>query len=144
MPGSSECSINVINDNDDDLLFTNMYGESLSRQGFWKIIKYYAEKAKIKAKEEALKAKEKAKEEALKAKAAEKEKAKQEALKAKEKAKEEAAKARAEERAKAKAEAKAKLEEEKAKQAEVQEETLDVNDLAMAASEVAEQNSSEE
>ena len=37
----------IINDNDDELLFTNMYGESLSRQGFWKIIKYYAEKAKI-------------------------------------------------------------------------------------------------
>ena len=37
----------IINDNDDELLFTNMYGESLSRQGFWKIIKFYAEKAKI-------------------------------------------------------------------------------------------------
>ena len=37
----------IINDNDEELLFTNMYGEKLSRQGFWKIIKFYAEKAKI-------------------------------------------------------------------------------------------------
>ena len=28
-------------------LFTNMSGEKLSRQGFWKIVKYYADKAKI-------------------------------------------------------------------------------------------------
>ena len=31
-----------------DLLFTNMYGQAMSRQGFWKIIKYYSEKVGIK------------------------------------------------------------------------------------------------
>lgn len=38
----------IINDIYETKLFTNMSGESLSRQGFWKIIKFYAEKAKIK------------------------------------------------------------------------------------------------
>lgn len=38
----------VINSSKEDRLFTNMTGEPLSRQGFWKIIKFYAEKAKIK------------------------------------------------------------------------------------------------
>lgn len=33
---------------DEDLLFTNMYGQAMSRQGFWKIIKYYSEKVGIK------------------------------------------------------------------------------------------------
>ena len=37
----------IISDDDEELLFTNMSGESLSRQGFWKIIKFYAEKAQI-------------------------------------------------------------------------------------------------
>ncbi len=32
----------------EDRLFTNMNGQPMSRQGFWKIIKYYAEKAGIK------------------------------------------------------------------------------------------------
>jgi integrase/recombinase XerD len=32
---------------DETLLFVNITGEHLSRQGFWKIIKYYANKAKI-------------------------------------------------------------------------------------------------
>lgn len=37
----------VINDVSEERLFTNMNGEALSRQGFWKIVKYYADKAKI-------------------------------------------------------------------------------------------------
>ena len=32
---------------DTDVLFTNMNGQPMSRQGFWKIIKYYADKAGI-------------------------------------------------------------------------------------------------
>ena len=31
----------------EERLFTNMSGEALSRQGFWKIVKFYAQKAKI-------------------------------------------------------------------------------------------------
>ncbi len=38
----------VVLDNDTEELFTNMNGKSLTRQGFWKIIKYYADKANIK------------------------------------------------------------------------------------------------
>ena len=34
-------------DNDGDLLFSNCSGQSMSRQGFWKLIKYYAKKADI-------------------------------------------------------------------------------------------------
>ncbi len=37
----------IITSLEEERLFTNMSGEPLSRQGFWKIIKYYAEKAKI-------------------------------------------------------------------------------------------------
>lgn len=37
----------IINDMAEERLFTNMSGEALSRQGFWKIVKFYAEKAKI-------------------------------------------------------------------------------------------------
>ena len=37
----------IINNMKEDRLFTNMSGEPLSRQGFWKIVKYYAQKAKI-------------------------------------------------------------------------------------------------
>lgn len=37
----------VIYDSDDEVLFTNMSGQPLSRQGFWKIVKSYAEKANI-------------------------------------------------------------------------------------------------
>ena len=37
----------ILNQNE-DLLFTNMSGQALSRQGLWKIIKHYSEKADIK------------------------------------------------------------------------------------------------
>lgn len=37
----------IISSPDEQKLFTNMSGEKLSRQGFWKIVKYYAEKADI-------------------------------------------------------------------------------------------------
>ena len=38
----------VLSDKSTDELFTNMNGQPLTRQGLWKIIKYYAEKANIK------------------------------------------------------------------------------------------------
>lgn len=37
----------IVCDSDEDRLFTNMSGAPMSRQGFWKIIKYYAAKAGI-------------------------------------------------------------------------------------------------
>ena len=37
----------IISSPGEQKLFTNMSGEKLSRQGFWKIVKYYAEKANI-------------------------------------------------------------------------------------------------
>lgn len=37
----------IIADPDEQALFVNMNGERMSRQGFWKIIKYYQEKAEI-------------------------------------------------------------------------------------------------
>ena len=37
----------IINNIEEERLFTNMSGEHLSRQGFWKIVKYYASKANI-------------------------------------------------------------------------------------------------
>ena len=37
----------IVSDSEEDRLFTNMNGAPLSRQGFWKIIKHYAELAKI-------------------------------------------------------------------------------------------------
>lgn len=37
----------IVTDSNEDRLFTNMNGQAMSRQGFWKIIKYYAEKAGI-------------------------------------------------------------------------------------------------
>ena len=37
----------LIADPDESALFVNMNGERMSRQGFWKVIKYYQEKAKI-------------------------------------------------------------------------------------------------
>lgn len=37
----------IILSNDEKALFVNMNGERMSRQGFWKIIKYYQEKAQI-------------------------------------------------------------------------------------------------
>lgn len=39
----------LISDPDDQALFVNMTGERMSRQGFWKLIKYYREKAGIQA-----------------------------------------------------------------------------------------------
>ena len=38
----------IIADKEEHALFVNMNGERMSRQGFWKIIKYYQEKAEIK------------------------------------------------------------------------------------------------
>lgn len=38
----------IVTDQGEDRLFTNMNGQPMSRQGFWKIIKHYAEKAGIK------------------------------------------------------------------------------------------------
>ena len=37
----------MIATNEEQALFVNISGERMSRQGFWKIIKYYQEKAKI-------------------------------------------------------------------------------------------------
>ena len=37
----------IVSDEDEEALFVNMSGERMSRQGFWKIIKYYQEKAEI-------------------------------------------------------------------------------------------------
>ena len=37
----------ILNNLSETRLFTNMSGEKLSRQGFWKIVKFYAQKAKI-------------------------------------------------------------------------------------------------
>lgn len=36
-----------LNNKDEDSLFLNHYGNRLSRQGFWKIVKFYAQKAEI-------------------------------------------------------------------------------------------------
>ncbi len=38
----------IVPEEDEDRLFTNMNGQHMSRQGFWKIIKHYAETAGIK------------------------------------------------------------------------------------------------
>ncbi len=38
----------IVSDPEVEKLFTNMNGEALSRQGFWKIVKHYADLAKIK------------------------------------------------------------------------------------------------
>lgn len=37
----------IVQNSDEDTLFTNMNGQPMSRQGFWKIIKHYAQKAGI-------------------------------------------------------------------------------------------------
>lgn len=37
----------IVEDEETDVLFTNMSGQPMSRQGFWKIIKFYADKAGI-------------------------------------------------------------------------------------------------
>ena len=39
----------LIGGNDSDVLFSNCSGQAMSRQGFWKLIKYYAKKADIKS-----------------------------------------------------------------------------------------------
>ena len=39
--------IQLINDLSSDVLFVNCQGQPMSRQGFWKIVKYYAKKAGI-------------------------------------------------------------------------------------------------
>ncbi len=38
----------LVEDADNEYLFTNIMGEQMSRQGFWKLIKAYGEKAGIK------------------------------------------------------------------------------------------------
>ena len=38
----------LLDDPEESALFVNMGGERMSRQGFWKIVKYYQEKAEIK------------------------------------------------------------------------------------------------
>ena len=43
----NEIRPNMIATNEEQALFVNISGERMSRQGFWKIIKYYQEKAKI-------------------------------------------------------------------------------------------------
>ena len=37
-----------VTDDNQDIMFTNISGQPMSRQGFWKIIKFYAKKAGIK------------------------------------------------------------------------------------------------
>ena len=37
----------MVRDNSSDILFVNCSGQPMSRQGFWKLIKYYAKKAGI-------------------------------------------------------------------------------------------------
>lgn len=39
----------MLGNNDSDVLFSNCSGQAMSRQGFWKLIKYYAKKADIKS-----------------------------------------------------------------------------------------------
>lgn len=39
----------MLGSNDSDVLFSNCSGQAMSRQGFWKLIKYYAKKADIKS-----------------------------------------------------------------------------------------------
>ncbi len=38
---------NIITDKNEDILFVNCSGQAMSRQGFWKLIKFYAKKAGI-------------------------------------------------------------------------------------------------
>ena len=37
----------LVEDESTEWLFTNCFGQAMSRQGFWKLIKYYGEKAGI-------------------------------------------------------------------------------------------------
>ena len=39
----------IVSEDSEEVMFTNLNGQAMSRQGFWKIIKYYAKKAGIKA-----------------------------------------------------------------------------------------------
>ncbi|MBE5948711.1 MAG: site-specific tyrosine recombinase XerD [Lachnospiraceae bacterium] len=39
----------LLHDNESEFMFTNCSGKEMSRQGFWKLIKYYGEKAGIKS-----------------------------------------------------------------------------------------------
>ncbi|MBR4556590.1 MAG: tyrosine-type recombinase/integrase, partial [Clostridiales bacterium] len=39
----------IVEDQTSTVLFANCSGQKMSRQGFWKLIKYYAKKAKINA-----------------------------------------------------------------------------------------------
>lgn len=45
----SEARDSMLEDKNSDILFVNCSGEPMSRQGFWKLIKYYAKKAGIDA-----------------------------------------------------------------------------------------------
>ena len=38
----------IVSEEKEDILFTNLNGQAMSRQGFWKIIKFYAQKSGIK------------------------------------------------------------------------------------------------
>lgn len=37
----------IVTDNNEEILFTNLNGQPMTRQGFWKIVKFYAKKAGI-------------------------------------------------------------------------------------------------
>ena len=39
--------MNMVEDNTSEILFANCSGKPMSRQGFWKLIKFYAKKAGI-------------------------------------------------------------------------------------------------
>jgi len=43
----SQCRQNLVRDQEESSLFVNYHGSRLTRQGFWKIIKMYTQKAKI-------------------------------------------------------------------------------------------------
>lgn len=43
----TKCRSNLIKDNDEKSLFVNQHGRRLTRQGFWKILKKYAQKANL-------------------------------------------------------------------------------------------------
>ena len=44
----SNVRVCIVGDDENDYLFTNMNGQVMTRQGFWKIVKQYAQQAKIK------------------------------------------------------------------------------------------------
>ena len=45
--GDEYCELSINWNDEEKALFVNMNGERMTRQGFWKIIKYYQEKAEI-------------------------------------------------------------------------------------------------